>query len=476
VPASGTAVRARFAPSPTGQLHIGSARTALFNWLLARHEGGRFLLRIEDTDRERSTEESVNAILEGMAWLGLSYDEGPFYQTQRFDRYRQVLDQLLDSGHAYRCYCTPDDLAARREAQLARKEKPRYDGRCRNLAAPPPGNPPSVVRFRNPADGDVVVDDLIRGRVTFSNTELDDLVLARSDGTPTYNFTVVVDDMDMGISCVIRGDDHLNNTPRQINILRALGAPLPQYAHVPMILGPDGARLSKRHGAVSVLQYRDDGILPEALLNYLVRLGWSHGDQEVFSLDELVTLFDVEQVNRAAAAVNPEKLLWLNQHYLKTADPNHIARHLSPFMGRHGVDPALDGPPLPAVVVALRERCKTLVEMADKALLFYREFDAYDPAAAAKHFSADVLEPLIGLRTRLEQLANWQAPALHAAVEDVAAHHGLKFGQLAQPLRVALCGSAVSPAIDVTLELIGRGRVLGRLERAVQWLQSQAGA
>ena len=469
-------VRSRFAPSPTGYLHIGGARTALFAWLHARHHGGTFILRIEDTDRERSTEESVNAILEGMAWLGLNYDEGPFYQTQRFDRYRQVLDHLLDAGHAYRCYCTPDDLAARREAQLARKEKPRYDGRCRNLAAPPPGNPPSVVRFRNPADGDVVVDDLIRGRVAFSNTELDDLVLARSDGTPTYNFTVVVDDMDMGVSCVIRGDDHLNNTPRQINILRALGAPLPQYAHVPMILGPDGARLSKRHGAVSVLQYRDDGILPEALLNYLVRLGWSHGDQEVFSLDELVTKFDVEQVNRAAAAVNPEKLLWLNHHYLKTADPDHIARHLSPFIGRHGVDPALDGPPLAAVVVALRERCKTLVEMADKALLFYREFDAYDPAAAAKHFSADVAEPLIGLHTRLEQLADWQAPALHAVVEEVAAQHGLKFGQLAQPLRVALCGNAVSPAIDVTLQLIGRGRVLGRLERAVQWLQSQAGA
>jgi glutamyl-tRNA synthetase len=469
-------VRSRFAPSPTGYLHIGGARTALFAWLHARRHGGTFILRIEDTDRERSTEASVNAILEGMAWLGLNYDEGPFYQTQRFERYREVLDQLLAAGHAYRCYCTPEDLAARREAQLARKEKPRYDGRCRHLDAPPPGEPPFVIRFRNPLDGDVVVDDLIRGRVPFSNSELDDLVLARTDGTPTYNFTVVVDDMDMGVSCVIRGDDHLNNTPRQLNILRALGAPAPQYAHVPMILGPDGARLSKRHGAVSVLQYRDDGILPEALLNYLVRLGWSHGDQEVFSLDELVALFDIEHVNRAAAAVNPEKLLWLNQHYLKTIDPEHVARHLSPFIGRHGVDPALDGPPLHEVVLALRERSKTLVEMADKALPFYREFGHYDPAAAAKHLTPEVIEPLLTLHTRFEQLEDWQAPRLHALVEEVAAQHGRKFGQLAQPLRVALCGNAVSPAIDVTLQLIGRGRVLGRLERAVEWLKHRGDA
>jgi glutamyl-tRNA synthetase len=410
-----------------------------------------------------------------MAWLGLHYDGGPGYQADRFDHYRAVLDRMLDAGQAYRCYCTQEDLAARREAQLARKEKPRYDGRCRNLSAPPPGNPPSVIRFRNPLDGDVVVDDLIRGPVTFSNTELDDLVLARSDGTPTYNFTVVVDDMDMGVSCVIRGDDHLNNTPRQINILRALGAPVPQYAHVPMILGPDGARLSKRHGAVSVLQYRDEGFLPEALLNYLVRLGWSHGDQEVFSLDELVTLFEVEHVNRAAAAVNPDKLLWLNQHYLKTSDPNHVARHLGHFMGLHGIDPALDGPPLAQVVLALRERSKTLVEMAQKALPFYREFQDYDPASL-KHLTPDAIEPLLALHTRFEQLADWQAAALHQTVEDVAAHHGRKFGQLAQPLRVALCGSAVSPAIDITLELIGRGRVLGRLERAVQWLQGQGSA
>ena len=473
-------VRTRFAPSPTGFLHIGGARTALFAWAFARHHEGTFILRIEDTDLERSTPEAVQAILDGIRWLGLDADEGPFYQMQRMPRYREVIQKMLADGTAYHCWCTKEELDAMRAEQEAKGLKPRYDGRWRpepgrKLPAPPAGVEP-VVRFRNPEDGATSWNDTIKGPIAFDNGELDDLIIARSDGTPTYNFCVVVDDWDMRITHVLRGDDHVNNTPRQINILRALGAPLPQYAHVPMILGPDGARLSKRHGAVSVLQYRDDGILPEALLNYLVRLGWSHGDQEVFSLDELVTKFDVEQVNRAAAAVNPEKLLWLNHHYLKTADPDHIARHLSPFIGRHGVDPALDGPPLAAVVVALRERCKTLVEMADKALLFYREFDAYDPAAAAKHFSADVAEPLIGLHTRLEQLADWQAPALHAVVEEVAAQHGLKFGQLAQPLRVALCGNAVSPAIDVTLQLIGRGRVLGRLERAVQWLQSQAGA
>ncbi|MGK2942417.1 MAG: glutamate--tRNA ligase [Immundisolibacter sp.] len=469
-------VRSRFAPSPTGYLHIGGARTALFAWLYARHHGGTFILRIEDTDRERSSVESVNAILEGMTWLGLSYDEGPFYQTERFERYDAVLGQMLAAGHAYRCYCSQEELTAMREAQMARKDKPRYDGRCRHLQTPPAGNPPSVIRFRNPQDGDVVVDDLIRGRVVFSNSELDDLVLARTDGSPTYNFTVVVDDMDMGVSCVIRGDDHLNNTPRQINILHALGANTPQYAHVPMILGADGKRLSKRHGAVSVMQYCEEGYLPEALLNYLVRLGWSHGDQEVFTLDELVALFDVERVNRAAAVFNPDKLLWLNQHYLKTSAPEHVARHLSPFLGRAGVDPALDGPPLTQVVLALRERSKTLVEMADKALPFYREFESYEPAAAAKHLTAATAEPLLAVYTQLEQLTDWSASTLQAALETVAEQYHLKFGQLAQPLRVALCGSAVSPAIDTTLLLIGRGRVLGRLQRALRWLETHGTA
>src|SRR5512143_3034880 len=316
-------IRTRFAPSPTGYLHIGGARTALFSWLYARRHGGTFILRIEDTDLERSTAESVNVILEGMTWLGLEYDEGPFFQTHRFDRYKEVIKQLLDDGKAYKCYCTKDELEAMREEQMANKQKPRYDGRCRHRTEPREGHE-YVVRFRNPEEGQTIVDDRVRGRVVFSNSELDDLIIARSDGSPTYNFVVVVDDMDMKITHVIRGDDHLNNTPRQINILKALGYEPPRYAHVPMILGSDGARLSKRHGAVSVMQYRDDGFLPEALLNYLVRLGWSNGDQEIFSIDEMIRLFDVSNVHTSAAAFNPEKLLWLNQHYLKTADPQRV--------------------------------------------------------------------------------------------------------------------------------------------------------
>jgi glutamyl-queuosine tRNA(Asp) synthetase len=326
----------RFAPSPTGFLHIGGARTALFSWLYARHHGGAFVLRIEDTDLERSTVESVNAILEGMAWLGLNYDRGPFYQTQHFPRYREVIQQLLDAGHAYHCYCTRDELEAMRTGQMERKEKPRYDGRCRDRTEPREGVQP-VVRFRQPEEGVTIVDDLVRGRVAFQNSELDDLIIARSDGTPTYNLTVVVDDMDMGITHVIRGDDHLNNTPRQINILKALGAEPPRYGHLPMILGPDGTKLSKRHGAVSVMQYRDEGFLPEAILNYLVRLGWSHGDQEIFTLDELVRLFDIGDVNQSASAINPEKLLWLNQHYIRTLDPGprRPRTQLAPGPDRH---------------------------------------------------------------------------------------------------------------------------------------------
>ena len=321
-------IKTRFAPSPTGYLHIGGARTALFSWLYARKHGGKFVLRIEDTDLERSTVESVNAILEGMTWLGLEYDEGPFFQTQRFDRYKEVIKQLLDEGKAYRCYCTKDELEAMRNEQMANKQKPRYDGRCRTRSEPREGVEP-VIRFRNPTEGAVVVDDLVRGKVVFQNSELDDLIIARGDGTPTYNLVVVVDDLEMGIDYVIRGDDHLNNTPRQINILKALGAEPPRYAHVPMILGEDGKRLSKRHGAVSVMQYRDDGYLPEAVLNYLVRLGWSHGDQEIFSIGEMVELFDVADINNSASTFNTSKLLWLNQHYIKTLDAAHVAHHLS---------------------------------------------------------------------------------------------------------------------------------------------------
>jgi len=468
-------IRTRFAPSPTGFLHIGGARTALFSWLHARKHGGKFVLRIEDTDLERSTAESVNAILEGMTWLGLDYDEGPFYQTERFDHYRAVIQRLMDSGHAYRCYCSKERLEKLRADQLARKEKPRYDGHCRNGATPPSPDAPYVIRFRNPLEGQVVVDDLIRGRVVFNNAELDDLIIQRSDGSPTYNLTVVVDDTDMAITQVIRGDDHLNNTPRQMNIMRALGYEPPRFAHVPMILGEDGKRLSKRHGAVSVMQYRDEGYLPEALLNYLVRLGWSHGDQEVFSLDEMVELFDIGAVNNSASTFNPGKLLWLNQHYLKNGDPAHVARHLSVHLGYLGIDPA-PSPELADVVIAQRERAKTLVEMAQNSAFFYRDFEDYDEKAARKNLTADAAEGLERLAKALETLPEWTQEAIHQVVVDTAESLGAKMGKVAQPLRVAVAGGPISPPIDVTVQLVGRERTLQRIAKALDYIRNSQSA
>jgi glutamyl-tRNA synthetase len=461
-------VKTRFAPSPTGYLHVGGARTALFSWLHARKHGGKFVLRIEDTDLERSTQESINAILEGMTWLGLEYDEGPFYQTHRFDRYNEVIDDLLARGLAYRCSCTKERIEAMREEQMRRKEKPRYDGHCR--AGSVTADEAHVVRFRNPRDGSVIVDDLVRGKVMFSNDELDDLIIRRTDGSPTYNLTVVVDDLDMGITNVIRGDDHLNNTPRQINILKALGAEPPHYAHVPMILGDDGSRLSKRHGAVSVMEYRNQGILPEALLNYLVRLGWSHGDQEIFSLDEMVELFDISNVNKAASAFNSEKLLWLNQHYIKKDDPARIARLLSPHMGELGIDPA-SGPDLVAVVAAQQERARTLVEMAEISAFFYQDYDDFEPDAAKKHLKAAAREPLEYLRRALADIPDWEPEALHQLVKDAAIELDLKLGKVAQPLRVAVVGRAASPGIDVTLHLVGREACLRRIDRTLEYIQ-----
>ena len=458
-------VRTRFAPSPTGYLHIGGARTALYSWLYARRHHGVFVLRIEDTDLERSTTESVNAILEAMDFLGLSYDEGPFYQTKRFDRYREVLKQLLAQGHAYYCTCSKEELAERRAAQEARKENPRYDRRCRNRPAPADVSQ-AVIRFKNPLEGDVVVNDAVKGRVTFANDELDDLIIARADGTPTYNFTVVVDDMDMNITHVIRGDDHLTNTPRQINILRALNAPLPVYAHIPMILGEDGARLSKRHGAVSVMQYHDEGYLPEALLNYLVRLGWSHGDQEIFSREEMTSLFDIADIHRAAASINPKKLLWLNQHYLKTLPVADIAGRLKPFLTARGVDSA-QGPRLDAVVELQRERAKTLVEMAELSRFFFVDtVEVTEPKARAILETAP--QPALHAATRaLEALADWNAAAIHDSLTAIATEHAVPFGKLAQPIRVAVAGSTVSPPIDSTLSLLGRERTLRRLRAAL---------
>ncbi|WJW76628.1 glutamate--tRNA ligase [Thiohalobacter sp. IOR34] len=466
-------VRTRFAPSPTGYLHIGGARTALFSWLYARKHGGSFILRIEDTDLERSTAESVNAILEGMTWLGLEYDEGPFYQTHRFDRYKVIIDQLLETGHAYKCYCSKERIEALREEQMARKEKPRYDGHCRAGVEPPSPDAPYVIRFRNPTEGEVVVDDLIRGRVVFQNSELDDLIIQRSDGSPTYNLTVVVDDSDMDITHVIRGDDHLNNTPRQINILRALGAEPPVYAHVPMILGPDGKRLSKRHGAVSVMQYREEGYLPEALLNYLVRLGWSHGDQEIFSIDEMVELFDLPDVNKAASTFNPDKLVWLNQQYIKNSPPEHVARHLSHHLGRLNIDPAPE-PDLVEVVKAQQERARTLVEMAENSVFFYRDIEEFDEKAAKKNLKPATREPLALLRERLAALEEWAPGPIHQAVQETAEALDLKLGKVAQPLRVAVSGGPVSPPIDVTVWLVGRERTLARIDRALAWIDARS--
>jgi glutamyl-tRNA synthetase len=453
----------RFAPSPTGMLHVGGVRTALFSWLYARRKGGKFILRVEDTDRERSTAEAVRVILEGMDWLGLKADEGPYYQAQRLDRHREVIADMLRAGTAYRCYCTKQELDALREQQIARKEKPRYTGICRDRTEPRVGVDP-VVRFRNPPDGAVVVQDLVHGPVTFQNAELDDLIIARSDGTPTYNFSVVVDDMDMGVTHVIRGDDHLNNTPRQMNMLQALGAALPAYAHVPMILGPDGTKLSKRHGAVSVLQYEEEGYLPDALLNYLVRLGWSHGDQEVFTREEMIAEFDIHDVNKAASTFNPEKLLWLNQQHMVRAEPARLVPYLRSQLRRLGVD-SDDQKLLEGVIVAQRERAKTLKEMAVNSRFFFVDKIDLDPKAAAKHLSGDARQVLAKVRARLGELTQWDAAAIHAALNDLATQLQTGLGKIAQPVRVAVTGTAVSPPIDATLALLGRERSLERIDR-----------
>lgn len=463
-------IRTRFAPSPTGYLHVGSARTALFCWLYAKHTQGTFILRIEDTDLERSTPEHVQAILAGMQWLNLTYDEGPYFQTQRFDRYQAVIQQLLDEGKAYRCYCSKERLDSLREQQVANKEKPRYDERCRDLKEVQEG--PFVVRFRNPHEGTVSFDDAVNGRIEFQNRELDDLIIARSDGSPTYNFTVVVDDWDMKITHVIRGTDHINNTPRQINILKALGAEIPVYAHVPMILGADGKKLSKRHGSVSVMQYRDEGFLPQALLNYLVRLGWSHGDQEIFSLDEMIRYFDIRQINHSAAIFNTEKLIWLNQHYLKTLDPQEVAKELAWHMSQQHIDYS-QGPPLGAVISAQAERCKTLKEMAEKSRYFYEEPACYEDEAVKKHFTSGTRDLFEFLRTQLDALSEWKAEALHEVMMKTAESKNLKLGKVAQPLRIALTGGTISPPIDTTLYLIGRNRSLHRLQKIIDWLDAR---
>ena len=457
-------VRTRFAPSPTGFLHIGGARTALFSWAYARRHGGTFILRIEDTDVARSTPEAVQAILDGMRWLGLEHDEGPFYQMQRMPRYKEVIGEMLAAGTAYHCYTSKDELDAMRADQEARKEKPRYDGRWRPdagkvLPSPPPGVVP-VVRFRNPTDGIVAWDDQVKGRIEFSNTELDDFIIARADGTPTYNFCVVVDDRDMDITHVIRGDDHVNNTPRQINLLQALGARVPHYAHLSMILGDDGQKLSKRHGAVSVMQYDEDGYLPEAVLNYLARLGWSHGDEEVFSREQFVEWFDLDHITASAAQFNTGKLNWLNAHYLKLAEPTRLAAEAARRLARQGVSVA-GGPDVERVVALYKDRAANLNELADALHPFFVA-PRSTPELRAQHLTAAALTGLAALRERLSACP-WQTAELSQAVKQTAAESGLKMPQLAIPLRVALLGLPQSPSIDAVLEVLGRERVLERL-------------
>lgn len=464
-------VRTRFAPSPTGSLHVGGVRTALFSWLYAKHLGGEFILRIEDTDQERSTEASVRAILDGMEWLGLHSDEGPFYQTQRYSRYLDIAQQLLDEGKAYRCYCSKDRLNHLRETQMASKQKPRYDGHCREVHGDITA--PHVIRFKNPTEGVVSFHDKVYGDIHVNNSELDDLILVRSDGHPTYNFAVVIDDWDMNITHVIRGDDHINNTPRQINLFKALGAPIPEFAHLPMILGDDGKRLSKRHGAVSVMQFKELGFLPHALLNYLVRLGWSHGDQEIFSLDEMIAQFDLDHVSRGVSSFNYDKLYWLNQHYQKSDSSEDVAKALSWHFKEAGMDET-QGPALSELVRVQAERCRTLAEMCENSRYFYEDTIQLDPDAVKKHLRPVILAPLTALHQQLSQLQDWTADVLQQCINDVSASFDINMGKIAQPLRVAVTGSSMSPSIDMTLMLLGKQRVLDRLEKALLLIRERA--
>lgn len=461
-----TVVRTRFAPSPTGYLHLGGARTALYSWAFARHFGGTFILRIEDTDLERSTPEAVQAILDGMKWLGLDHDEGPFYQMQRMDRYREVVAQMLEAGTAYLCYSSPEEVEAMRERMRAAGEKPRYDGTWRPEAGktlpPVPADRKPVVRFKNPLDGEVSWDDVVKGTITIANKELDDLVIARPDGTPTYNFCVAVDDWDMQITHVLRGDDHVNNTPRQINILRAIGAPLPLYGHLPMILGADGEKLSKRHGAISVMDYPAQGYLPEAMLNYLARLGWSHGDDEVFSMAQFCEWFNLDHLTRSAAQFNNEKLAWLNNHYIKQADNERLAKLARPVMEAEGAK-FEGGPDLPAVLGLMKERVNTINELADAAMLFFRD-PKPDAALMTQHLT-DAVKPALAQFAERVATVEWTKEAIAAMIKEVLAANGLKMPQIAMPLRLVITGQLQTPAIDAVLQIVGRDAVLARVNK-----------
>jgi len=462
-------IRTRFAPSPTGYLHIGGARTALFSWLYAKKMGGEFVLRIEDTDRERSTQEAVDAILQGMNWLGLSHDEGPIYQTDRYDRYKEIIQSLLKQGDAYYCNCSRERLDEMREQQMANKQKPKYDGCCRDKGLPEADD--TVVRFKNPLAGDVIISDHVRGKVVISNQEIDDLIIERSDGNPTYNLTVVVDDWDMKISHVIRGDDHLNNTPRQINILTALGAHIPEYAHVPMINGTDGKKLSKRRDAVSVMQYRDDGYLKEAVINYLVRLGWSHGDQEVFSLEEMIEKFDIDDINKSSSSLSVEKLQWLNQYYMKQMTAEQLAEELQFYIQQASLDVS-NGPDLVEVMKVYQERCSTLVELVEDIRYFYEDITEYNEKQAKKQFKGGAKDVLLALKAAYEKLDNWRAEDIHKVVESTVETLEIGFGKVGQPLRLAVTGHGKSPSIDVTLELLGKSESVRRISDAIAYIDA----
>ena len=468
-------VRTRFAPSPSGYLHIGGARTAFFNFLFARHHGGKFILRIEDTDRERSTPEAINAILDAMNWLGLDWDEGPFYQTKRYPLYEEKVQKLLSEGKAYPCVCTPEKLEAKRQLAQKEKRKSMYDGTCRppeGVIPPLPQDKPYTIRFRSPRDGSTIVNDAVKGDVVFDNRELDDLIIARSDGTPTYNFCVVVDDIDMGITHIIRGDDHLANTPRQILLYQALGDTPPQFAHVPLILGLDKARLSKRHGATSVTVYRDMGYLPEAILNYLVRLGWSHGDQELFSREELIEKFSLESVGKSAGVFNPEKFLWVNFHYLKTRPLSQLAEEIVPYIVAKGYPVPQDKSWLERMIKTLQERSRTLVELVDSAHFYLTDDIAIDEKAAKKFLTPEVSQPLSKLIERLSALDEFSEANIESAFSGVLEEFGLSMGKLAQPVRVALTGSTVSPGIHEVIAVLGKERTIRRLQSALERLRS----
>lgn len=461
----------RFAPSPTGYLHVGGARTALYSWLYAKSTGGKFVLRIEDTDIERSTEEAIDAIIEGMNWLGLDWDEGPYYQTKRFDRYNDLIQQLLDEGKAYKCFMPADELDAIREKQKEAGEKPRYPGTWRDRTDHPEGQP-FVIRFKNPLDGTVTIKDHVRGTIEIANSELDDLIIQRSDGTPTYNFCVVVDDWDMHVSHVVRGEDHINNTPRQINILKALNAPIPEYAHVSMILGDDGKKLSKRTNAVGVMEFRDQGYLPQALLNYLVRLGWSHGDQEIFSIDEMIEHFSLDAIGQSASAFNTEKLIWLNQHYIKTMPQSEVAEHARWHFEQLGTDLS-QGPALEKIIEIQADRVKTLKELAEISQYFYQEYEEFDEKAAKKHLRVVAKDALLLAKAKLSAITDWNPENIQAAINSTAEELEVGMGKVGMPLRVAVTGSGNSPSLDVTLNLLNSEQVAQRINKALKYIANR---